>query len=89
MQHTHTQTHTQTHSTDKGLTEARGKLCWSKKGPRSHLVTEADGIIIANPLLPLEGIWDILIINPAFIHSLNEGTNLQERQNSDQLRGVP
>ena len=79
MQYTHTHTHTQTHSTDKGLTEARGKLCWSKKGPRSHLVTEADGIIIANPLLPLEGIWDILIINPALLRSLDKRANLPGR----------
>ena len=86
--HIHTWAHECTH-THKGLIEARGNLCWSNKGPSSHLVTKADDIIIANPLFPLEGIWDILIINPAFIHSLNEGTNLQERQNSDQLHGIP
>ena len=76
---THTPIHTHTHSTDKGLMEARGKLCWSKKGPRSHLVTEADGIIIANPLLPLEGIWDILIINPALLRSPDKAANLPGR----------
>ena len=86
---THRHTHTHTHCTHKGLIEARGKLCWGDKGASSHLVTKADGIIIANPLFPLEGIWYILIINPAFIHSLSEGTNLQEHQNSDQLCGVP
>lgn len=84
-----TDTHTHTHCTHKGLIEARGKLCWINKGPSSHLVTKADGIIITNPLFPLEGIWYILIINPAFIHSLNEGTNLQEHQNSGQLCGIP
>ena len=49
------------------------------KGTRSHLVTEADGIIIANPLLPLVGIWDILIINPALLRSPDEGANLPRR----------
>ena len=46
------------------------------KGTKSHLVTEADGIIIANPLLPFVGIWDILIINPVLLHSPDEGANL-------------
>lgn len=84
-----TDTHTHTHCTHKGLIEARRKLCWINKEPSSHLVTKADGIIITNPLFPLEGIWYILIINPAFIHSLNEGTNLQEHQNSGQVCGIP
>lgn len=46
------------------------------KEPGSHLVTEADGIVIANPLFPLVGIWDILIINPVLLRSPDKGTNL-------------
>lgn len=46
------------------------------KEPVSHLVTEAGGIIIANPLIPLVGIWNILIINPVLSCSLDKGANL-------------
>jgi hypothetical protein len=66
--------YTYTYCTEEGPIEASE----SKKEPGSHLVTEADGVIITNPFLPLIGIWDELIINPMLSCFLDKRANLPE-----------
>lgn len=63
MQYTHTTHPVQTRASQKPEESYAG----ARKDQGLTLATKADGIIIANPLLPLEGIWDILIINPALL----------------------
>lgn len=50
-------------------------------------MSEADGVIIADPLLPLVGIRDTLIFKPALLRSLEKGANLPGGSQVSSVKG--